>query len=83
VEAKVKQHPYNPTNYWTCYRTITEMNRQIVMTEQELDVMLNRAFASGVGAENRKPGLLKAYGLAAFQAERDRARNELKEYSFK
>jgi hypothetical protein len=57
------------------------MNRQIVMTEQELDVMLNRAFASGVGAEHRKPGLLRTPGLVTFRAERDRARNELKEYS--
>lgn len=57
------------------------MNRQIVMTEKELDVLINRAFVSGVGAENRQPGLLKCHGLASFQAARDRCREDLKEYS--
>jgi hypothetical protein len=59
------------------------MRRQIVCTEEELDVMLNRMYVKGVFTGTNNPAIMQYNNLPTFKAQRDRARNELKEYSFK
>ena len=59
------------------------MRRQIVFTEEELDVMLNRMYVKGCFTGKNNPAIMQHNNLTTFKAQRDRARNELKEYSLR
>ena len=55
------------------------MQRQIVTTEFELDVLINRAFWAGVCAGAKQPDLVIRGALGEYKVRRDAVRKELKE----